>query len=400
MQIIDVYIGQTKIMEANMPFISTREKLKLSESEKKKLETIHKSRTAPKSQIERARMLLLYYEDLTISSIAKELQTNRPKVERCIDKALRYGALTSLKDLPRKGNPGSITAAAKAWLISLACIKPTDLGFASEFWTHQELARYARDNCERVGHPSLKQLSKGTVSKILSKSNVKPHKMSYYTEKRDPDFDRKMTQVLHVYKEVDIYRTAGDKEELVAYLSYDEKPGIQTIENTAPDLSPSPGLYPGWKRDREYKRHGTLSLLAGIDLQTGRVYGNVFERHRSKEFVQFLQGVDRIYPAKMKIKIILDNHSAHISKETQSYLKTVPNRFEFIFTPTHASWLNIIEMFFSKMSRSFLRGIRVKSKAELKTRILKYLEEVNQIPTVFRWKWKMDEIAIVKNIGN
>jgi len=383
-----------------MPFVSTREKIELSKGEKTKLEAISKSRTESKSKIERATMLLLYSEDNTISSIARKLHTNRPRVERCIDKTLSYGALTALNDLPRKGAPDKITAEAKAWFISIACMKPKDLGLASEFWTTNELAKYARNNCKRAGYPSLKQLNKGTVSKILSKSDIKPHKMSYYTEKRDPDFDRKMIQVLHIYKEVEVYRAPGNDQDLVAYLSYDEKPGIQAISNIAPDLSPNSGIYSDWKRDLEYKRDGTLSLLAGIDLLNGKVYGKVFDRHRSKEFVDFLKSIDGIYPCNMKIKIIMDNHSSHISKETKAYLKTVPNRFEFIFTPTHASWLNIIEMFFSKMARSFLRGIRVKSKEELKSRIIKYLDEVNEIPTVFRWKWKMGEIAIVKNIAH
>jgi len=381
-----------------MPFISTREKIKLSKGEKTKLEAISKSRTESKSKIERATMLLAYSEDNTISSIARKLHTNRPRVERLIDKALSYGALTALGDLPRKGAPDKITGKAKAWFISIACAKPKDLGLASEFWTTSQLAKYARDNCKKAGYPSLEKLSKGTVSKILSKSDIKPHKMSYYTEKRDPDFDQKMTQVLHIYKEVELYRDTGNDQDLVAYISYDEKPGIQAIKNIAPDLSPDSGIYPDWKRDREYRRDGTLSLLAGIDLLNGKVYGKVFDRHRSKEFVQFLKSIDGSYPKNMKIKIIMDNHSSHISKETKAYLKEVPNRFEFIFTPTHASWLNIIEMFFSKMARSFLRGIRVKSKEELKLRIIKYLDEVNEIPTVFRWKWKMDEIAIVKNI--
>ena len=385
-------------METNMPFVSTREKIKLSKDEKSKLDTLNKSRTEPKSKIERAAMLLLYAEENTISSIARMLHTNRPRIERCIDKALNYGVLTALDDLPRKGGPNRITAEAKAWFISIACMKPKDLGFASEFWTTNELAKYARNNCENAGHPSLKKLSKGTVSKILSKSDVKPHKMSYYTEKRDPDFDRKMMQVLHIYKEVDIYRTHDNDQDFVAYLSYDEKPGIQAIKNIAPDLPPTSGIYDSWKRDREYKRYGTVSLLAGIDLLTGKVYGKVFDRHRSKEFVEFLKGIDDSYPQDFKIKIIMDNHSSHISKETKAYLKTVPNRFEFIFTPTHASWLNIIEMFFSKMARSFLRGIRVKSKDELKSRIVKYLDEINDIPTIFRWRWKMDDIAIVKNV--
>lgn len=381
-----------------MSFVSTREKIELSKGEKTKLEAISKSRTESKSKIERATMLLLYSEDNTISSIARKLHTNRPRVERCIDKTLNYGALTALNDLPRKGSPDKITAEAKAWFISIACAKPKDLGLASEFWTTSQLAKYARNNCKKAGYPSLKQLSKGTVSKILSKSDIKPHKMSYYTEKRDPDFDRKMIQVLHIYKEVEVYRAPDNNQELVAYLSYDEKPGIQAIKSIAPDLSPNHDNHSDWKRDREYKRDGTLSLLAGIDLLNGKVYGKVFDRHRSKEFVEFLKSINGSYSRNMKIKIIMDNHSSHISKETKAYLKTVPNRFEFIFTPTHASWLNIIEMFFSKMARSFLRGIRVKSKEELKFRIIKYLDEINEIPTIFRWKWKMDEIAIVKNI--
>ena len=102
----------------------------------------------------------------------------------------------------------------------------------------------------------------------------------------------------------------------------------------------------------------------------------------------------------MKIKMILDNHSAHISKETQQYLKTVPNRFEFIFTPTHGSWLNIIETFFSKMTRSFLRGIRVDTIQELKDRIEKYLQEINEMPVVFKWKYKLDEIHLQSKFSN
>ena len=365
--------------------------------EKKKLTKISKSRTESKSRIERATMLLYYYEGKTISSIARLLKTNRPKIERCIDKALYFGVMTALDDLPRKGKPPSIAPEARAWFISIACMKPKELGLASEYWTFNELAKYVRNHCCKAGHPSLKKLTKGTVSKILSKSDIKPHKNSYYTERRDPDFDKKMTQVLHVYKEVNIYKSLKNTNQMVAFFSYDEKPGIQALENVAPDLSPIPGKYSDWKRDKEYKRHGTVSLLASIDLLTGKVYGKVYDRHRSKEFVCYLKYLNNIYPKDYKIKIILDNHSSHISKETKSYLKKVPNRFEFIFTPTHASWLNLIEIFFSKMARSFLRGIQVKSKNEIKERILQYLDEINQTPTVFTWKWKMDEIDVVRH---
>ena len=231
----------------------------------------------------------------------------------------------------------------------------------------------------------------------MTKGEVKPHKIKYYLEKRDPDFDTKMEQVLYVYKEVEMLRESKQKDYSVAILSYDEKPGIQAIENTAPDLPPVPGEKPYIARDHEYVRHGTVSLMAGIDLLNGHVHGIVVDRHRSREFVQFLKKIDMDYSKKTKIRIVLDNHSAHISKETREYLTSVPNRFEFIFTPTHGSWLNIIESFFGKMARTMLRGIRVQSKEELKMRILKYLDEVNNTPVVFRWKYKMDSISVTQS---
>lgn len=142
-----------------------------------------------------------------------------------------------------------------------------------------------------------------------------------------------MEQVLYVYKEVEILRSKEQKDYSVAILSYDEKPGIQAIENTAPDLPPVPGGKPCFIRGHEYVRHGTVSLMAGIDLLPGKIHALVVDRHRSREFVQFLKTLDRSYKKKSKIRIILDNHSAHISKETRAYLLTVPNRFEFVFTP-------------------------------------------------------------------
>lgn len=378
-----------------MSFVSKRAKLKLTKEEIEKLKKISKSRKEEKRKVDRSQMLLYYNEGVTVSEIARLLRTNRPRVERSIDKALEFGAIPSLEDLPRKGRAPTIKEEARTWLLSIACIKPKEIGLASEHWTMKSLAKYIRDNCIASGHPSLLKIRKGTVSKILSKSDLKPHKVSYYTERRDPDFESKMTQILYLYKEIECY-SSKDEESDITYLSYDEKPGIQAIGNIAADLRPIVGKYSTWKKDREYKRHGTLSLLASINLLTGKVYGKVYDRHRSREFVKYLRYIDSLYPKQIKIKMILDNHSSHISKETKTYLKTVPNRFEFIFTPTHASWLNLIEVFFSKMARSFLKGIRVCSKDELKARIIQYLDEVNNMPTVFKWKWKMDEIDIVE----
>jgi transposase len=184
-----------------------------------------------------------------------------------------------------------------------------------------------------------------------------------------------MAEVLCVYPEVKIIKetAAASKKkpsDAVAIVSYDEKPGIQAIATTAPDLPPEPGAHATFVRDHEYKRHDTVSLLAGIDLITGAVHALVKDRHRSREFIEFFKLLDAAYPAHTAIKLILDNHSAHNSKETKAWLAEQPaGRFEFPFTPKHGSWLNLVEGFFSKLVRFVLRHIRVASKQELKDRI-------------------------------
>ena len=375
-----------------MPFQRKRPELILEPEVKIQLEQISKSRTEKANRVERAKMILKYSYSESISSIARQLSTNRPKIERCIDKALHLGPLAALDDLPRSGKPRTITPEARAWLVNLACQKPKDLGYSYELWTNRLLADHSRKHCKKAGHPSLARINRGTVSKILQKSGIRPHKIAYYLERRDPDFDRKMAQVLHIYKEVELIKQ-NDESSSFAVLSYDEKPGIQAIENTAPDLPPVPGEFSCIARDAEYKRHGTVSFLAGIDLVTGQVQGMVTDRHRSREFITFLKMLDKYYPKNITIKIILDNHSAHISKETRRYLTNVPNRFEFVFTPKHGSWLNIIESLFAKMAKTFLREIRVKSKTELKQRIQKWLIEINETPVIFRWKYGLDSLS-------
>jgi len=379
-----------------MPFEPRRAKLALTAKTRTQLATIAQSQTQPTRAVGRARMLLAYAAGRQVSSIARDLDTNRPKVERCIDKALQFGVDRALEDLPGRGRGAVITPEARAWVVSLACMKPKDLGYSYELWTTRLLAEHVRKHCHESGHRSLARLGRGTVSKILAKGGIKPHKVRYYVEKRDPDFEAKMVQVLCVYKEVALLREAGkDVSSMIAILSYDEKPGIQAIGATSPDLPPVPGKHPSITRDYEYVRRGTLSLMAGIDLLTGTVHGLPVDRHRSREFIQFLKLVNGAYPETATIRIILDNHSAHISKETRAYLASVPNRFDFVFTPKHGSWLNIVETFFAKMTHTFLRGIRVSSKQELADRMMQYLNEVNEQPVVFRWRWALDALVDV-----
>jgi transposase len=166
----------------------------------------------------------------------------------------------------------------------------------------------------------------------------------------------------------------------------DEKPGVQAIANVAPDLPPEPNQYPQTARDHEYKRLGTASILAGLELHDGHVFCQVQRRHRSREFIGLLKEIDDYYPADVQIRLILDNHSAHVSKETRAYLATRPGRFLYTHTPTHGSWLNLAETLFGKMARTFLRHIRVSSWEELKERILLGIQEINEQPVVHRWR--------------
>ena len=365
--------------------------LVLTPDQRQVLEGLSTSRSAPVREVERARILLQYHEGGNPSSIHRRLKVSRVTIYHCVRKALEMGVDAGLKDLFHRPREAVITTAAKAWVVHLACTKPKDLGYAAELWTRKSLAAHVRQQAQAAGHPSLARAAKATVQRILEAPKVKPHKVTYYLERRDPEFEAKMNDVLMVYQEVMVQNQAApagasDRAPTLITVSIDEKPGVQAIENTAPDLPPVPGKHATLGRDPEYKRHGTLSILASLDLHDGHVVARVEERHRSREFVALLKDLDAYYPPGATIRTILDNHSAHISKETRAYLATRPNRFVYVHTPKHGSWLNLVETLFGKMAHTFLRQIRVTSKAELKQRILLGIAEINAAPVVHRWK--------------
>lgn len=370
-------------------------KLHCSNEEQLNLVTLSKSKTAPHREVIRAKILLGYMEGNSITKLASDFRTNRPLVERCLNKALAFGVSTALKDLPGRGIKPVITDDARSWVMSLACQAPKELGYAYEVWTYSLLKKHIRERCKEAGYASLLRIDKSVLHTILSKGNIKPHKVRYYLEKRDAEFDKKMVNVLQVYKQIELTNKLKLPDRAITTLSYDEKPGIQAIKNIAPQLQPVADKQQTIQRDHEYKRLGTVSLLAGIDLHTGHIIPIVREQHRSKEFIEFLQEVDKQYHQDWLLRIILDNHSSHVSKETSAFLLSRPGRFEFVFTPKHGSWLNMIEMFFSKIARSFLRHIRVESKKELIQRIYQGIEEFNKEPVIFRWKYKMEEVQII-----
>ena len=369
---------------------SQRPRIRLTDEQRNELERISRSRTAPAREVERADIILRQAAGESISSIERSLNVSRPTVYKCIDKALAMGPDGALKDLPHSPKGPTITEEAKLWVVNVACTKPKDHGYAAELWTLSQLAMHTRKFAPEAGHPCLQRAGKATVHRILKAQPLQPHKIRYYLERRDPDFERKMQEVLIVYQEVNLQndtKASGTAvEPSMVTVSIDEKPGVQAIQNTAKDLPPVPGQHPSNGRDYEYKRHGTVSILASLDLHTGHVIAQVHDRHRSREFISLLSELDAYYPPACVIRVILDNHSAHVSKETLAYLATRPNRFLYVHTPKHGSWLNLVETLFSKMARTFLRHIRVASKEELRQRIMQGIAEINEAPVVHRWK--------------
>lgn len=376
-------------------------KFTLEADHKTALEKLAKSGMTPVLTAQRAKILLLKEQGKSSSDIAGELNISRHTVELWVKKYRSRTPKDSLEDLlsvsKGRGRKEQITGEARTWLISIACMKPKDLGYAAEVWTTSSLTKHIRTHAREAGYERLCTITESGVYKILDKSNIKPFRIQYYCERRDPDFEQKMHNVLLVYKQLSLQFDQngellpfGDGD-IIHVLSYDEKPGIQAIANTADDLMPneSNGVI---KRDYEYRRLGTVSLLAGIDLQTGEAIPLVKDTHNSDDYIEFLKALDCKYPKEDKIRLVLDNLRVHRSEKVQKYISSVPGRFEFVFTPKHASWLNLVEGFFSKMTKQMLKGIRVGTKDELVTRIYKYFEEINAEPVVYKWSWHLDDI--------
>ena len=376
--------------------------IELSNEEREYLKLQTRARTIQAQTVTRARILLLRADSVSIDAIADKVGLNRCSVMLCLKKFKEGGIENALFDAPGRGRNAEITDEEKAWIINIACQKPIDFGYAAETWTYAKLTSHINKTAEAAGYTRLSTIHKSTVNTILDEADIKPHKITYYCENRDPDFDSKMHNVLLVYKQLEMQFDESGKliiseDTPIHVLSYDEKPGIQAIATTSDDLMPDE-KHSTINRDYEYKRLGTLSLLAAIDLQTGEAIPLVRDKHSSMEYIEFLKLLDDKYPKGDKLRIVLDNLKVHASEATRKYLATVPRRFEFVFTPKHGSWLNMVEGFFSKMTRQMLRGIRVKSKEELTNRIYRYFAEINEEPIVFHWKYNLDDIDVSEEI--
>ena len=382
-------------------------KFTLDDNHRAELEKLVNSGMTPVLIAQRAKILLLKDAGKSATAIADEVGVSRHTAELWIKKYRTRSEEDSIEDLLNvskgRGRKEEITGEAKTWLISVACTQPKDFGYAAETWTTKALTEHINKTAAAEGFDRLTTITESGVYRILNKSKIKPFRIQYYCERRDPDFDEKMHKVLLVYKQIEMqFDEDGnllpfDENEVVHVVSYDEKPGIQAIANVADDLPPTEenGTI---KPDYEYKRLGTVSLLTGIDLQTGEAIPLVSDSHNSSDYIDFLKILDAKYPKGDTIRLVLDNLKVHKAKKVIEYLSTVEGRFEFVFTPKHASWLNLVESFFSKMTKQMLKGIRVKSKEELIRRIYTYFDEINAEPVVFHWTWHLGDIDPAESV--
>src|SRR5665647_1050460 len=254
--------------------------LSLGDLDLEKLRMIARSRTEPASRVERARILLGYWESSSFFAVAQALRLHHQPVQRCVERAVAEDPMAALDDRSRPGREPSITLEAKAWLTSLSCRKAKDLGYPHELWTTRLLARHAREHGPAEGHPCLANLAQGTLCKILDSEEVKPHKVRYYLEKRDPEFAEKMAEVLCVYRKVKLLKKAAARSkrkpnQRVAIVSYDEKtrysgdcddvPRSAARARRSCDLRPRPRIqaprhgHPAGRHrpcDRQGSRHG------------------------------------------------------------------------------------------------------------------------------------------------
>ena len=238
-----------------MPFTTNRQALKLAVDEKQRLESLRRSRSGAKREVLHAGILLDLASGMSDGAVARGNGVNRHTVALCARKFLQFGLEAALGELPRPGKVRRIPDDAIAWMQNCACQKPKELGYAYELWTYSLLQEHVRKHSVDAGHPSLIELSRSRLHRILTQSEIRPHKIRYSVERRDPEFEAKMAVVLHLYKEVEIVNAelvkGTLKEPPVVTISYDEKPGIQALATTTPDLPPAPRRYRSHLRDSE-----------------------------------------------------------------------------------------------------------------------------------------------------
>jgi len=342
----------------------------LNVEEKKTLESISNSRTAPYRKVQRARLVLLAAKGMTNTAIAQEVGLQRSMVVQWRQRFLGE-RLVGLEDRPRPGKPRQYTDADRLRVIETACSqKPV----GETHWSVRTLAK-----ATGVG--------RDTVHQILRQANLKPHRVGTFSLSTDPDFAAKVVDVVGLYMH---------PPENAVVLCVDEKTQVQALDRTQPLLPMRPGQIE--RRTHDYKRNGTVQLYAALEVQAGRVVSRIEERHRSREFIAFMNQLLRVYPSG-ELHVILDNVKSHDSKEVKEWHKSPRHkRAAFHFIPTYSSWLNLAEVLFNLLQAKALRRGVFTSKQALVTAIMNYIRKFNQEGRIFRWTKTAD--VIISSVNN
>lgn len=311
----------------------------------------------------RARVVLACAEGKTNTVVAAELGLSKPTVGKWRSRFVEQ-RLDGLLDEPRPGAPRTITDSDVERVITLT------LESTPEDATHWS----TRSMAQRAG------LTQSAISRIWRAFALQPHRTETFKLSKDPLFIEKVRDIVGLY-------LAPPDRALV--LCVDEKSQIQALNHTAPLLPLRPGQIE--RRTHDYERHGTTSLFAALNTATGIVIGTCQPRHRSQEFVKFLDRIDAAVPADLEVHLILDNYATHKTALVQHWLAKRP-RYQLHFTPTSASWLNLVERWFAALTEKQLRRGVFRSTRELETAILRYLELANRNPKPFVWIKTADEI--------
>jgi transposase len=340
-----------------MPF--SAETVAITGEERDELEQMTRSRTPPAADIFRARLILMLAQGLPYRTIQARLDTTPATISRWKDRFLKR-RIAGLMEIRHPGKrPSVITATLTAKVLAATRREPKD---GSTHWSCRKLARH-------LG------VSKDAVQRIWQKAELKPHRLERYMASDDPDFERKAADIIGLYLH---------PPQHAAVFCVDEKTAIQALDRLDPVLPMSPGR--AERHGFEYYRHGTLSLYAALDVQTGKVLGKTAARHTSDEFVLFLEQVVLSCKPRQKIHIILDNLSAHKTKKVEAFLHQHPH-VRFHFTPTYSSWLNQVEIWFARIEREVIsRGIFL-SVQDLSRKLMRFIRAYSSNARPFKWKY-------------
>ena len=319
-------------------------------------------KTAPALAM-RSRIILLAAQGANNKSIAVKLSTTPHTVGKWRKRFASLGN-DGLLDQPRPGTPRKLSD------------KQVELVLARTLESRPEAATHwsTRDMAKACG------LSQSTISRIWRAFSLAPHRSETFKLSRDPLFIEKVRDIVGLYL---------DPPDRALVLCVDEKSQIQALDRTAPLLPMRPGQIE--RRTHDYKRHGTTSLFAALDAKSGRVIGQNQQRHRSTEFRNFLDTIEKNVPEELDVHLILDNYGTHKTKLIRDWLAKRP-RFHVHFTPTSASWLNLVERWFALLTEKQLRRGVHRSTKELKDAIDDFIQHHNQDPKPFVWHKTADQI--------